>query len=78
MTHNMTQCVDVSPLPVRNERIKSENPFMKQKEIEMMTHSRSMTHNYDSDEEQTPVQFSVNLQANQNRKRRSQVSSSIL
>merc|ERR1711990_340620 len=55
-----TKFVDVSPLPVKNERIKSENPFMKQK-----------TNVHSDEEDQSPVQFSVNLQNNQ-RKRRSQ------
>jgi len=59
-----TKFVDVTPAPVKNERLKSDNPFMKSKSVNLI----------DDEEEiiKTPVQFSVNLSGGVPRKRRSQ------
>jgi len=64
-----TKFVDVTPAPVKNERLKSQNPFMK---------SKNDDHDFEDEIEQndhtTPVQFSVNLSGGvPPRKRRSQV-----
>ena len=57
--------MDVTPAPVKNERLKSDNPFMKSKPVDLIDDEDDII--------KTPVQFSVNLSGGVPRKRRSQV-----
>lgn len=59
-----TKFVDVTPAPVKNERLKSDNPFMKSKTVNLIDDEEDII--------KTPVQFSVNLSGGVPRKRRSQ------
>jgi len=59
-----TKFVDVTPAPVKNERLKSDNPFMKSKPVDLIDDEDDII--------KTPVQFSVNLSGGVPRKRRSQ------
>jgi len=59
-----TKFVDVAPPPVKNERLKSDNPFIKSKQLEIIE--------AEDDVIKTPVQFSVNLSGLVPSKRRSQ------
>lgn len=55
----------MTPAPVKNERLKSDNPFMKSKSVNLIDDEEDII--------KTPVQFSVNLSGGVPRKRRSQV-----
>ena len=60
----------MTPAPVKNERLKSDNPFMKSKSVNLIDDEEDII--------KTPVQFSVNLSGGVPRKRRSQVFDYIL
>ena len=57
--------MDVAPAPVKNERLKSDNPFMRSKSANLIDDEEDII--------KTPVQFSVNLSGGVAQKRRSQV-----
>ena len=55
----------MAPAPVKNERLKSDNPFMRSKSVNLIDDEEDII--------KTPVQFSVNLSGGVAQKRRSQV-----